>query len=113
MPQRAVAILAGVLGGVALLLASAGLYGLMAYHVTRRTNELGLRLALGASARNILLLVLRKTLLLAGIGVMFGVGASLALGRFVRTALYEITSTDPVAISAACAVMVAVAFLAG
>jgi predicted permease len=112
-PQRTIAILSAVLGGVALLLASAGLYGLMAYHVSRRTIEMGLRIALGASARMIRVMILRKTLALAGIGVLIGLGASLALGRLIRGALYGITSADPIALVASSVIMCAVAFLAG
>ena len=111
--ERVVAILSTVLGSVALLLATAGLYGLMAYHVNRRTNEMGLRIALGASGRMIRAMVLRKTLVLAGIGVLLGLAASLALGRLVRSALYGITAADPIALMASALIMCGVAFFAG
>ncbi len=113
LPQRVIAILSACLGGVALLLASAGLYGLMAYQVSRRTSEIGLRMALGASGRNIVALVLRESLVLAGSGVALGLAASIALGRIVRGALFGITSTDPIALAAAVLVMGTMALLAG
>src|SRR5262249_12345470 len=98
VPQRAVALLSTVLGLVAVLLASAGLYGLMAYYINRGANEIGLRIALGASGRTIRMMVLQKTLTLAGVGALFGLGASLALARFVRGALYGIGTADPIAL---------------
>jgi predicted permease len=111
--ERVVAILSGALGAVALLLASMGLYGLMAYQVSRRTNEIGLRMSLGANRWSILGLVLRESLMLAGIGVLIGIGASVALGRVVRGLLYGISSSDPIALLAAALIMGAMALVAG
>jgi putative ABC transport system permease protein len=113
VPQRAVALLSTVLGLVAVLLASAGLYGLMAYYINRGANEIGLRIALGASGRTIRMMVLQKTLMLAGVGALFGLGASLALARFVRGALYGIGAADPIALIGSSLIMCGVAFFAG
>lgn len=113
VPQRAVALLSTVLGLVAVLLASAGLYGLMAYYINRGANEIGLRIALGASGRTIRMMVLQKTLTLAGVGALFGLGASLALARFVRGALYGIGTADPIALIGSSLLMCGVAFFAG
>jgi putative ABC transport system permease protein len=111
--ERVVAVLSAVLGIVALLLASMGLYGLMAYQVNRRTNEIGLRMSLGANRWSILTLVLRESLMLAGIGVLIGIGASIALGRIVRGMLYGISSSDPAAFIFATLAMAAMAMIAG
>ena len=94
-------------------MAAAGLYGLVAYSVSRRTNEIGLRMALGAVRRDILLLVLRESILLAATGVLFGLAASAAFARTIRGLLYGITSSDPIALSASCLVMAIVSVLAG
>jgi ABC-type antimicrobial peptide transport system permease subunit len=79
--ERLVATLSGFFGLIALLLACIGLYGLMAYAVTRRTNEIGIRMALGAQARDVLKLVMRETLLLVLLGVALGLGAAVATTR--------------------------------
>jgi len=113
VPQRAVALLSTVLGLVAVLLASAGLYGLMAFYINRGANEIGLRIALGASGRTIRMMVLQKTLILAGGGALFGLGASLALARFVRGALYGIGTADPIALIGSSVIICGVAFFAG
>jgi predicted lysophospholipase L1 biosynthesis ABC-type transport system permease subunit len=110
--ERVVAILSTTLAGVALLLASCGLYGLMAYQVYRRRGEIGVRMAVGASASNIATLVLRESLVLAAVGVAFGLVSSIALGRVLQTALFGITSTDPAALLASSAIMAAMALLA-
>jgi putative ABC transport system permease protein len=105
-------ILLGVFAGTALLLAVAGMYGVMAYSVTRRTNEIGVRMALGASRSTILGLVLGQGLFTAGIGVAVGVVASLALTRIVASLLFGLTPTDPVTFAAAAVVLMSVALLA-
>jgi len=84
----------GLFGVLALLLASIGIYGVMAYSVNQRTRELGIRVALGASTRNILQHVLRQGLVLISIGLIAGLGAALALTRLLRTMLFGVTSTD-------------------
>jgi predicted permease len=105
--------LTGVFGFLALLLASIGLYGVMSYAVARRTNEIGLRMALGAQRRNVIKMVLWESMMLVVLGVLIGLGAVLATTRFVSTMLYGLTPTDPATISLAVLVLVTVASLAG
>jgi putative ABC transport system permease protein len=107
--ERTLATLAGGLGILALVLACAGLYGLLAYAVSRHGREIGLRIALGARPAAVLWMVLRESLVLAAIGIAAGLGGALALGRFVRTMLFEVEPTDPTALAAASAVMLLVA----
>ena len=103
----------GFFGLLALLLASIGLYGVMSYAVARRTNEIGLRMALGAQRGNVINMVLRESMLLVVLGVLIGLGAVLATTRFVSTMLYGLTPTDPATISLAVLVLLAVSALAG
>jgi predicted permease len=107
--ERLFAYLCGALAVLALLLSCIGLYGLMAYNVARRTNEIGVRMALGATGRNIAGPILREALLLAGIGVAIGVPAALGLGRIIKGQLYGVTPSDPLTLSAGAALLVIVA----
>lgn len=93
--QRLYVLLLGIFGTVAAVLAAIGIYGVMAFSVSERTREIGIRMALGAGARDVLALVVRQALLLVGIGLLVGLAASLALTRVIKTALYEVTPTDP------------------
>ncbi len=111
--ERVLAILAATLGCVALVLASAGLYGILAYAVSRRTKEIGLRLALGAGRTAMIASVMRDCLLLTLIGIAVGLAGSLALGRFARTLLYQISATDAGSIASAILLMLIVATAAG
>ena len=111
--ERVLASLAGVLAAAAAALACAGLYGLLAYGVSRRAREIGVRLALGAERRSIVLGVFTESLVLVSIGVAVGVGAALASGRVIRGLLFEITPADPLSIAAAAFAMFAIAGLAG
>jgi putative ABC transport system permease protein len=111
--ERVTTFLAAGLGAAALALACAGLYGLLAYAVSRQSYEIGLRLALGAERSAVLWLVMRECLLLAAIGTVAGLGFSLALSRYVRSFLYQVSPTDSIALSAAALLMLAVAALAG
>lgn len=111
--ERVMTILATGLGIAALALACAALYGLLSYAVSRQSYEIGLRLALGAERRAVLWLVLRECLLLAVLGTAIGLGASVALSRYVRSFLYHVSPTDPIALAAAAAVMLVVAAVAG
>ncbi len=104
--QRAAVILVAVFSGVALVLAAVGLYGVMSYTVFQSTHELGLRMALGATASNLLRLVLRRGLMLTGFGIVLGVGASLALTRLMGDLLYKVSPRDPYAFGCAFVVMV-------
>jgi ABC-type antimicrobial peptide transport system permease subunit len=97
---------------LALSLACIGLYGVMTYTVTRRTNEIGIRLALGASMARVLWMVLRESLLLLAIGVALGIPLTLAGGRLVQAHLFGLRSYDPATIVGAIAVIAAVAALA-
>ena len=111
--QKLVARLASVFGLVALLLACVGLYGVMSYAVARRTNEIGIRMALGAQRTNVLWLVLREVLLLVGIGLVIGLGASLATTKTASTLLFGLKPNDPLTITLASILLVVIALLAG
>ena len=100
-------------GLLALLLASIGLHGVTAYSVTRRTSEIGVRVAVGAMPRQVLWLVLRQVVLLAGIGLAIGVPVSLAAGKTVGSLLYGVAANDLLALVGAAAVLLAVALAAG
>jgi len=90
-----------------------GLYGLISYSVTRRTHEIGIRMALGAQRANVLWLVLKETLVLVLIGVAIGQCAALASTRVISSMLFGMTATDPVTIIMATLLLVAVAAFAG
>jgi predicted permease len=96
-------------GIVALLLACIGIYGLMAYAVSRRTNEIGIRMALGARAEQVLGMVLREALWMTGVGVVVGLGAALAVGRLIASLLFGLRAWDPMTLSGAAVLLVAVA----
>jgi predicted permease len=100
-------------GALALFLASIGLFGLMSYNVSRRTNEIGIRMALGAQRQDVLRLVLGESMLLVGVGVAAGLGMALAASRFVATLLFGLPSRDPMSIVVAVGVMVLVSAFAG
>jgi putative ABC transport system permease protein len=112
LPAKAGALSVSAVGVVAMLLASIGLYGVIAYSVARRTREIGIRMALGAQPSAVVGLVMKQGLGLAAVGV--GVGAVLALGaaKAVAGALYGVSFVDPVAWSAAIATLVGVATIA-
>jgi predicted permease len=105
-------LLLGVFAGVALFLAAIGIYGVMAYAITQQTHEIGIRLALGAQPRNVLRLVLRRGMRLAGVGATFGVAAALALTRLMAGLLYDVSATDPVTFSCVVILLLAIALLA-
>ena len=95
-----------------LLLASIGIYGVVAYFVAQRTSEIGIRLALGASPRSVLLMVVRHTAALAGAGIMVGVVLALASTRALETLLFEVPPTDPPTYVAGAAALFGIALLA-
>ncbi len=111
--ERVLAVLASVVGGAALVLACAGLYGLLSYAVSRQSNEIGLRLALGADRSAVVWMVLRDCLMVAGLGTGVGLAAALALGRFARSLLFQISTTDALSLAMAIGIMLAVAVCAG
>lgn len=104
--------LLGLFAALALFLAATGIYGVMAYLVTRRTREFGIRMALGAERRDVLSLVIGRGLKLALIGVAIGIAGALALTRFMASQLYGVKPTDPVTFIAVSLILVAVALLA-
>jgi len=105
-------ILSAVFGLLALGLASIGLYGVMAYSVTQRTRELGVRMALGAARTSVVRLILGQGMVLVAAGVAIGLAVSLALGRVVAGMLYGVGASDPLSIGAAAIVLLGVASLA-
>jgi predicted permease len=111
-PQMVAVTLVGVLGGLALLLSAIGLYGVMSYAVSQSTRELGLRMALGAGASNLLRLVLSRGLALTGAGVVLGAGIALLLTRLLGNLLYKVSPRDPLAFGLALVVMTTAAMAA-
>jgi putative ABC transport system permease protein len=112
-PRRFNLALIGVFGGTALLLALAGIYGSITFHVARRTHEIGVRMALGAQPGRVVSMVVRRSLLLAGIGVTAGIVVALALARLASSLLYGIAPHDPVSYAAAAGVLLLAAVAAG
>jgi predicted permease len=113
MRERLFVTLTTAFGVLALILSSVGIYGIMAQNVSRRTGEIGVRLALGAPRAGVLLMVLREASLLAVIGIVLGTAAALGLSRYIKSMLFGLTQYDPVAIGGAIVTMLVVAVLAG
>jgi ABC-type antimicrobial peptide transport system permease subunit len=111
--ERLLAALGGFFAILALLLASVGLYGVISYMVNRRRNEIGIRMALGASRGPVLWLVLREVGLLVGAGLVLGTGAALGTTKFLRTILFGVAAKDAVTIAGAAALLGMVAAAAG
>ena len=109
---RMAAVLLSLVGLLALILASVGLYGMVSYAAARRTREMGIRLALGADAGKVVGLVVKGGLRVVVVGGVVGLGASLVLGSLVQRFLYDVAAFDPVALLAAPALLATVAFLA-
>ena len=105
-------LLLGIFAAVAMVLAIAGIYGVMSYAVSQRTHEIGLRMALGAETRQVLSMVVREGLLLTSLGVGIGVAGAIAGTRAMSTMLFGITNTDPLTYLAVSALLVAVALAA-
>ena len=110
--ERALAALTSGFGVLALALACVGIYGIMAFSVAQRTNEIGIRLALGAQPSQVRAMVLRESTWLTVVGVAVGLGAALACARLVRSMLYGVAPDDPTTIVAGTAVLLAVAIAA-
>jgi ABC-type antimicrobial peptide transport system permease subunit len=108
-----IARLSSFFGILALVLACVGLYGVLAYGVARRTNEIGIRMALGADRMRVLWMVLCESLALVGVGVAVGLLMAFAATRFISSQLYGVKPTDPATITAVTIVLVAVAVFAG
>lgn len=111
-PNRLRTMLLGVFAGIALLLASIGIYGVISYSVVQRTHEIGVRSALGARGGELLRLVIGNGMLLAGIGVVLGIGGAFALTRLLSSLLFGVTATDPLTMSAVVVILSSVAPLA-
>jgi putative ABC transport system permease protein len=109
---RIYSIMFTVMGAGALLLASVGLYGVIAYSVLRRTHEIGIRVALGASPSNVLRLIVGQGARLVALGLLIGLPAALALARVLRGALYGVSTADPATFTAIPALLALVALLA-
>ena len=113
LTERLIALLSAGFGLLATLLAAIGLYGVMAFVVTRRTKEMGVRMALGAHPGSVVWLVMKEVLVLLAIGLLVGVPSAIALGQLVSTQLYGIKASDPLIGGATAAVLIVVAGLAG
>jgi ABC-type antimicrobial peptide transport system permease subunit len=110
--ERAVASLAGLFGVVALLLAAVGLYGVTAYTVAQRTNEIGIRMALGADRAKVVQLVLRGAFQRVAIGLILGLPLAIGAGRLISAQLYGVSIWDPPALGAATSALAISAFFA-
>jgi putative ABC transport system permease protein len=110
--SRFTMLLLGIFAAVALLLAAVGIYGLIAYSVTQRTQELGIRIALGAQRRDVLRLVLTQGTRLTLLGVAIGVFAALVLSRLLATLLFGVSATDPLTFAGVAGLLAFVALLA-
>jgi putative ABC transport system permease protein len=104
--------LLSIFAGVALVLTIVGLYGVMSYSVAQRTNEIGIRLALGAQSRDVLLMVVRQGSMLILVGLVFGLAGAYALTRLIASLLFGVTTKDPLTFVAVAVVLAVVALLA-
>jgi putative ABC transport system permease protein len=104
--------LLGLFGGLAVFLATIGIYGVIAYGVEQRAHEFSIRTALGAGRRDIILLVVREGLIVTVVGILIGIGAALGLTRLIASQLYGVTPTDPLTIAVVVLLLAAIAMLA-
>jgi predicted permease len=111
--DRLMATLSGFFGLLALVLASVGLYGILSYGVASRRNEIGIRMALGAQARDVLTMIMREGVLLVCIGIAVGLPFVFGVTRFARSMLFNLSPTDPLSLTAAAVFLFAVAMIAG
>jgi putative ABC transport system permease protein len=110
--SRLSALLLAIFGSVALILAAVGVYGVMSYAVTERVREIGVRMALGATRRDVLWMVIGRVMALAGAGVFVGLAGALALTRLMKTLLFGVSATDPLTFAVISLLLTAVALLA-
>ena len=112
MPARLTGAALGVFGILGLLLASVGMYGVMAYSVAQRSREIGIRMAIGATASNVIQLIMRQGLTLVLIGAVIGLAGAMAASRLLAGILYGDNTLDPVTFALVPCVLIAVAALA-
>jgi ABC-type antimicrobial peptide transport system permease subunit len=112
LPQRVAAIVTGVLGAAGLLLASVGLYGIIAYSVGRRTREMGIRLALGAPATGVVGMIVREGMQLAAIGVVVGLILAAASARLIERFLFSVSPLDALTFGSMAVIFIIVALVA-
>jgi putative ABC transport system permease protein len=105
-------LLLGVFASIALVIAAVGIYGVISYAVSQRTQEIGIRMALGAQASDVLRMVIWRGMRLTLIGVALGVAAALALTRVMKNLLFNVSATDPVTFAIIVLLLVGVAFIA-
>ena len=111
--DRVISVLSSAFAGLATLLAAIGLYGVLAYTVSLRTREIGLRMALGASPARVQAMILRQVAVMVAVGGAIGLGAAIGLGRLAQSLLYQLNGYDPVVLAAAAAALTLVALAAG
>jgi predicted permease len=111
--ERLFATAYSLFGGLALLLACIGLFGLMSYNVGRRTNEIGIRMALGAQRKTVVRMVLRESMVLVGVGIALGLATSYAAGQLVKTVLFGLAPSDVATFAASIVLVVFVSLAAG
>jgi putative ABC transport system permease protein len=109
---RLSALLLAAFGTTALLLAAVGIYGVISFSVTRRTREIGIRIALGAAGRDVMRTVVGQAVALASAGIAIGIGSALALNSIMQRMLFGVTATEPSAYLAVSALLIAIAALA-
>jgi putative ABC transport system permease protein len=112
LAQRTYRNYLGVFAGLGLLLSALGIYGVLAYSVARRTREIGIRLAIGAEARQIHVMIMRQGAWLIGAGLITGLGASMGLTRFLQSQLYHVSPNDPLVMSAVVGLLSVIALVA-
>ena len=110
--SRVWGLLFGVFSAIALVMAAAGIYGVMAYFVTQRTREIGVRIALGAQWRDVLKLILKSGMTFVVVGLAIGLAGALALTRLMHTLLFEVSPSDPITFGAVALCVILAALLA-
>jgi putative ABC transport system permease protein len=94
-PARFITLLLGLFAAIAAILAGVGIYGVISYSVSQRTHEIGVRMALGASSRDVMRLIVRQGMITAAVGIAAGLAAAFAMTKLMKSLLYEISATDP------------------
>jgi ABC-type antimicrobial peptide transport system permease subunit len=110
--RRFAVVLLGIFGTLGLLLAAIGLYGVLAFTVSQRTREIGIHMALGARARDVLLMVVKQGMWLVLVGVLIGVVGAYAVTRLIRSLLFEVGTTDPLTFVVVLIILAVVGFVA-